>query len=81
MTVIMRLDCHFHPIHLEETHLLTGDILQVLLHHDLSEAHLYQPLCALPLRGPITQSPNFCLKTLLATENYLNSINNDSSVH
>lgn len=56
MTVIMRLDCHFHPIHLEETHLLTGDILQVLLHHDLSEAHLYQPLCALPLRGPITHN-------------------------
>jgi len=34
------------------SHLLTGDVLQVLLHHDLSEAHLDQPLRALPLCGP-----------------------------
>lgn len=43
-------------VHLRASHLLTGDVLQVFLHHDLSEAHLDQPLCALPLRGPVTHT-------------------------
>lgn len=39
----------FQAFHLQASHLFTGHILQVLLHHDLPEAHLDQPFCALPL--------------------------------
>lgn len=54
-------------IHLCASHLLTGDVLQVFLHHDLSEAHLDQPFCALSLCGPVDTDTNTFIKNTFNT--------------
>lgn len=45
-------------LQLADVYLLRGYILQVLLHHDLSQTSLDQPFCALSLCWPVHTTQN-----------------------